>query len=114
MGTVSLTSLAAQHIEAARQAESGRSATTVYGGRGRHLRQTLLAMVAGQGLAEHASPGDATLQVLFGRIVLRTDRERWELEAGSFVAIPDEVHAVDVLEDAAFLLSVAKTESHGE
>lgn len=112
MDTVSLTELAAQHLEIARAAESKRSAITVYGGRERHLRQTLLAIVAGHGLDEHRSPGEATLQVITGRIVLRSATRSWELEPGSYVEIPDEVHAVDVIEDAAFLLSVVKRESH--
>ncbi|MDN5558974.1 MAG: cupin domain-containing protein [Ruaniaceae bacterium] len=114
METVSLVSLAARELELAKEAHNGRSSITVYGGRDRHLRQTLIALLAGQRLPEHASPGDATLQVISGRIVLSTEAGRWELRSGSFVGIPDEVHSVDALEDATFLLSVAKTVSHSD
>ena len=70
MGTTSLTALLDQHLELARQASSGRSAHTVYGGHQRTLRQTLIALTAGQQLDEHENPGEATLQVLHGRVRL--------------------------------------------
>lgn len=61
---LSLHQLADEQLTAAKAASSGRSAQTVYGGRGRTLRQTVLAMAAGHGLDEHESPGEATLLVL--------------------------------------------------
>ena len=62
----SLTALARQQLELARQTPTGRSAHTVFGGHEHVLRQTLIALVAGQGLNEHESPGEATLHVLQG------------------------------------------------
>ncbi len=112
MDTVSLVTLAARELERAAISHNGRSSITVYGGRDRHLRQTLIALLAGTTLAEHESPGDATLQVISGRIVLNAASGSWELGGGSFAGIPDEAHSVDALEDASFLLTVAKTASH--
>ncbi len=60
METTSLTKLAAAELDAARAASSGRSAKTVYGGREHLLRQTLIALKAGEMLAEHSNPGEAT------------------------------------------------------
>ena len=39
----------------------GRSAKTVYGGREHLLRQTVIALKAGEKLAEHGNPGEATV-----------------------------------------------------
>ena len=64
MDGISLTRLAEEHLEAARSSRAGRSAHTVHGGHDHMLRQTLIAMTAGTELAEHNSPGQATLQVL--------------------------------------------------
>lgn len=66
MQKLSLDALAREHLERAAAATNGRSATTVYGGHAHTLRQTLLALKAGTSLAEHDSPGEATLLVLRG------------------------------------------------
>lgn len=107
---VDLSALAEQKLEEAMQASSGRASVTVHGGRDHRLRQTLLAMRAGEELAEHSSPGEATLQVLRGRIVLRVGEERHDIRAGELLTIPDAVHAVEVPEHSAFLLTVALRE----
>ena len=68
MEKISLTALAREHLETARAASSGRSSHTVYGGHEHSLRQTLIALKAGSSLDDHESPGEATLQVLHGRV----------------------------------------------
>src|SRR5690242_14757813 len=57
--SMSLTALTDEHLTAAREAHSGRSAHTLHGGREHALRQTLLALAAGHALSEHESPGEA-------------------------------------------------------
>ena len=64
----SLTALARQQLKIARQASSGRSAKTVYGGHEHVLRQTLIALAAGHRLDEHDNPGEATVHVLHGTL----------------------------------------------
>jgi len=54
------TALANAHLQIASAANSGRSALTVFGRRDHVLRQTLIALIGGQFLAEHESPGDFT------------------------------------------------------
>jgi quercetin dioxygenase-like cupin family protein len=49
---------------------------------------TLFAFDAGQGLSEHTSPYDATVQVLEGRAVLTIGGERVEAGAGELVIMP--------------------------
>ena len=70
MDALSLTALADEQIAAARASSAGRSARTIHGGHTHALRQTVLALLAGQALGEHESPGEATLQVLVGRVRL--------------------------------------------
>lgn len=91
----------------ARSASSGRHSQTIHGGHEHALRQTVLGLVGGQGLATHESPGEATLQVLAGRIRFVAGEDSCELGAGAFLVIPPSRHSVDALEDSVFLLSVA-------
>ena len=106
MESISVTELATQQLTTAREAQSGRAAHTVHGGRDLELRQTALALVAGRELAEHNSPGEATLHVLHGRARLTTESDAWEGQAGDFVIIPPERHALIAIEDCVVLLTV--------
>ena len=104
----SLTALVRHHLEAARTAPSGRSAHTVYGGHERVLRQTLIALRAGSNLDEHENPGEATLQVLHGRVTLVAGENRWNGSPGDLITIPDSRHSLEAVEDSVVLLTVGK------
>jgi quercetin dioxygenase-like cupin family protein len=112
MESISLDSLAAEQLAEAQQHHSGRSAHTIYGGAAHHLRQTMVALRAGQALAEHDSPGEATLQVLRGRVRLTAGDETWEGKAGDYVPIPQTRHGLAAIEDSVVVLTVAKAASH--
>jgi quercetin dioxygenase-like cupin family protein len=107
MQSISLTTLADEQLGAARQAASGRSAHTIHGGHRHALRQTLLALAAGRSLDEHDSPGEATLQVLSGRVRLATATQAWEGTTGDYLVIPTERHSLTSLDAAAVILTVA-------
>jgi quercetin dioxygenase-like cupin family protein len=107
MQKISLTALARKHLEAAGRSKSGRSAETVYGGHEYVLRQTIVALKAGCALDEHESPGEATLQVLQGRVRLVAGETEWDGAAGDHIAIPDSRHALHANEDSVVLLTVA-------
>lgn len=109
MNADSLPALVDEHLTIARTASSGRSAFTVFGGHDHRLRQTLIALAAGHELADHESPGEATLHVLKGVVSLTTPPESLQLSAGDLVAIPSERHGLSALEDCAVLLTVAHT-----
>lgn len=102
--TQNLKRLAAQLLDKARNADSGRAAQGIYSGQ--YLRQALLTLTAGSKLAEHDSPPEATLQVLQGRVELSSAEESWDLSEGDLVEIPPQRHSVTAHEDAAFLLTI--------
>lgn len=105
---ISLDALVRRHLDSARSASSGRSATTVHGGHEHVLRQTLIALRAGSALAEHDSPGEATVHVLHGRVRLVAGDTSWDGRRGDLLIVPPGPHSLDALDDAAVLLTVAK------
>jgi quercetin dioxygenase-like cupin family protein len=107
MENVSLTALASEQLDAARQTSSGRASRTVYGGQEHSLRQTLIALLAGRELSEHESPGEATVQVLQGRVHLSGGGEAGSGSTGDLLVVPDTRHALHADEDSVVILTVA-------
>jgi quercetin dioxygenase-like cupin family protein len=111
MKKTSLTALARELLEDASRAPSGRSARTVYGGHEHVLRQTVIALEIGERLDEHENPGEATLQVLHGRVRLTSGGDAWDGSAGDLLIVPDARHALEAVEASTVLLTVAKLPS---
>lgn len=107
MNPTSLTALGEELLGQARSASSGRAARTVHGGQSHDLRQTVIALAQGRSLGEHESPGEATLQVLVGRVRLTAGDESWECSAGDHLVLPPHRHDLAALSDAVVLLTVA-------
>lgn len=78
MNKMSLDALAREHLQPARQSTAGRSAETVFGGHEHTLRQTVVALTGGSAISENENPGEATLQVLCGRVRLGAGEDSWE------------------------------------
>lgn len=96
-----------EQIDAAKAHRAGRSAHTIYGGSGHTLRQTVLALAAGQRLDDHESPGEATLLVLRGNVRLATTSgQTIDAVEGQYLEIPQERHNLVAAEDSAVLLTV--------
>lgn len=104
----SLTAIVRQQLEAAESVPSGRSSRTVYGGHEHALRQTVIALLAGQALGEHENPGEATVQVLHGKVRLSAGDTTWEGSPGDLLIVPDARHALTAVVDSAVLLTVGK------
>jgi quercetin dioxygenase-like cupin family protein len=105
MRKVSLVALGREHLERAHQTRSGRSATAVFGGHEHVLRQTLVAMTADTVLTEHANPGEATVHVLHGRVVLRSGDDVWEGREGDLLVVPPARHDLRAVVDAVIVLT---------
>jgi quercetin dioxygenase-like cupin family protein len=102
----SLTEIASDLLAQASTSHSGRAARTLLGGSERTLRHTLMALREGAELAEHTAPGDASLQVIRGRVRLSSSSGVREGDAGTLMPVPAERHRLDALEDSVVLLSV--------
>ncbi|CAM3160505.1 cupin domain-containing protein [Nocardioides dubius] len=107
MQSVNLEHLAIELLNAARSASSGRAGRSIHADHHFSLRQTVIALLEGQALAEHESPGEATLQVLSGEVRLGTATDSWHGRTGDYLIIPPERHDLTALGDAVVLLSVA-------
>ncbi len=107
MQELSLDALAREQLEAAARAPAGRAARTAVGGHDRVVRQTVIALCAGRQLAEHANPGEATVQVLRGRVRLVAGDTVREGHQGDLLVVPPRPHRLEAVEDCAVLLTVA-------
>jgi quercetin dioxygenase-like cupin family protein len=88
-------------MNSAATAPAGRAAETGYGGHEHVLRQTLIALTAGAVLSEHENPGEATVQILGGRVRLVADATEWEGRDGDLLIVPQARHTLHALEDSA-------------
>lgn len=91
-------------LEAARQSSAGRSSRTLHSGK--HLRQTLIALKEGTRMAEHQSPGDATIMCLTGQVSLHCGERTVVVPEGHLIDVPAQRHDVVADTDALLLLTV--------
>jgi quercetin dioxygenase-like cupin family protein len=111
MQKLSLDALARELVGQAAGGEKpgdSRVSRTVVGGHEKALRQTVIALAKGAALAEHASPGEATVLVLRGRVTLAAGAESWEGREGDMIIVPDAPHSLTAQADSAVLLTVVK------
>lgn len=104
---IDIPTAAAAVLAEARASKSGRAGHTLTPGAGAALKQTLLALTGGTVLADHESPGDATLHVLSGTVDLTAGDTTIRLRTGEYSPIPPMRHGVTSIEDAVVLITVA-------
>ena len=104
----SLIAQARTQLEGARRASSVRSAKTVHGGHEKVLRQTVIALCAGRSTDDYENPGEATVQVITGRVRLASGKHSWDGAAGDLLIMPQARSAMHAVEDSVILLTVAK------
>lgn len=94
----------------ARTAENGRHAELLVSDG--PLRQTVFALRRGVRLPEHNSPPAASIQVVRGSVRV-SGQEEAELRAGDLEALTHFRHAVEALEDCAFVLTTVTSQAGG-
>ncbi len=72
------------------------------------LRVVLVTMLSGGHMHRHAAPGPITIHVLRGAMNVTVEGETHTLGAGEMISLaPHVMHAVEGVEDGAFLLTIA-------
>lgn len=105
-GPLDLQAAADELLVEAGQLNAGRSARTLTPGPGAALKQTLLALTAGQQLQDHLAPGPTTLLGIRGEAVLTHDGAAVTLTDGVWAACPVGSHGLEAVTDAVVLLTV--------
>ncbi len=71
------------------------------------VRLVLFAFESGGRMKEHAAPGWVTIQVLRGRVMVRTADAHYELSVGKVLSLAPKVrHDVEATEEADLLLGI--------
>ena len=103
---IDLQALADDLLEDATAGDAGRAARTlphpVDG-----LRQTVIALRAGGELAEHESPGPASLLVIRGRVRIVAGERSIDVGPHQLSPVPDSRHSLHADVDSVVVLSVA-------
>ena len=90
----------------ARSQSNGHASRLLVGGTAQ--RAVLMALTEGSELGEHESPASATFQVVIGSARLyAAGGASWTVRAGELVAIPEDRHGAQALQDCVILLTVA-------
>ena len=109
-GPLDLHAAAEELLAQAEQQSSGRAARTMTPGAGSPLKQTLLALSAGQQLQEHVAPGPTTLLGIRGTCVLTDDDAAVTLTDGVWAACPTGPHTLEAISDTVVLITVTPTD----
>jgi quercetin dioxygenase-like cupin family protein len=104
----SLTALADGLLSHALSASGRRGMCTVDGGRPYLLYQTVIALARGQRIEEDHNPGEATVQVLRGRVRVTAGDDTIDGSPGQLLIVPGARHSMTALEDAVVMLTAVK------
>jgi hypothetical protein len=107
MQKLSLDALAREEVQTARQASSGRSARTVFGGHEHVLRQTVIALLVGRALGDHGFRRSHRAGAAW-QSSSAEGNDAWDGRQGDLLLVPAAVHGLEATEDPVLLLTVAK------
>lgn len=96
-------------LAVAQKAQARRAGRTIFHGDG--MRQTMVALLANEELAEHESPLEAFLYILQGQVVIYGDNRQWTATTGELLPIPPERHSLTAVEDSVITLTVLRDAS---
>lgn len=105
-----LSSLGDALLEEAETMSSRRASRTLTPGAHRPLKQTLIALKAGEELSEHTANGPATIHLLRGAATINSEDGTLELSAGQWATIPEDRHDLQAHEDTVALVTVGIVE----
>ena len=111
-GPLDLHTAAEELLVEASRLRAGRSARTLTPGSGSPLKQTLLALTAGQRLQEHVAPGPTTLIGIRGTCVLTHDHGAVTLTESVWASCPAGKHTLEAISDTVVLITVTPTQDH--
>lgn len=109
MSAVDLAAVGSDLLARAADSTTGRATQLVHSATDVGLSHVLLAIREGCELADHDNPGEATLQVLSGRVRLSAGDDEWTLGPGELVAIPHRRHAVFAELASVAMLTVVRS-----
>ena len=101
----SLTALADGLLSHALDAWDRRGVRAICDGRSGQLCQTVIALAHGQRLEQHDDPGQATVQVLRGRVRVTAGDDTTEGSPGQLLVMPGARRTMVALEDTVLLLT---------
>lgn len=111
MEPVNVHTRAAELLDTAKANSAGRAAHMLVGGPGTEMTQTIIALSGGSRLDEHANPGESTVLVLSGEVVLGAGESVWAGSEGDLLDVPDVRHHLLAKTDATVLLTSVKRRS---
>jgi quercetin dioxygenase-like cupin family protein len=103
----SLMTLADGLLRQALSVSSRRAVCRVDGGRPHLLYQSVIALARGQSFDGHDNPGEASVQVLRGRVRVIAGDDASDGSPGQLLIVPGVQHSLTALQDAVVLLTVA-------
>ncbi|GAB3586992.1 cupin domain-containing protein [Calidifontibacter terrae] len=107
---IDLRTVSRELLATAASSSSGRHTQVLHAAPDKSLTQVMLALSSGRELSEHENPGQATLQVVSGKVRLVADKQEWTLDAGGYVTIPFTRHSLHALTDAVVILTIVHTQ----
>jgi quercetin dioxygenase-like cupin family protein len=105
-GPLDLGVTAKELLAEAGELRAQRSARTLTPGAGAGLKQSLLALKAGERLKDHVAPGPTTLLGVTGTAMLDSEEGEVTLSEGVWVVCPTGPHSLEATTDAVVLLTV--------